>query len=140
MIPWKLAMLVLVLASLVGGCSMTKGSVYQPEPLEGMTAVPSSDDTKKIDAAVTMFLRGEYVIASASYYRVPADIPWIAVSKSVKNQMAAESIQQTMFAWYEPGIDFVEIYPQGKNAFAIAMLDWPSGDYLVGFYVLHAAK
>jgi len=75
-------------------------------------------------------------------YLVVSDAPWIAISKSVQNQMAAKSIHKMMFPWYEPGIDFIEIYPQGKNgaAFALAMpksADF-DGDKLIGFYVLSA--
>ena len=91
---------------------------------------------------MTALLRNKYAIVSARYYRVAGDVPWLAVAKSVQNQMAQKSIQRTMLDWYEPGIDFIEIYPQGTSgaAFALAM---PKGtktnsDKLVGFYVLGA--
>ena len=79
------------------------------------------------------------ILLTLDNYQVPGEIPWIAVSKSVQNQMAEKSIQRTMFAWYEPGIDFVDIYPQGKKAaFALAMPKGtnPSAEKLVGLYIL----
>ena len=119
---------------------MAKSNVFQPTPLDGMNGVPASEASEKLDAEVEAFLRGQFSIESARYYLVPGDIPWIAVSKSVQNQMAEQSIQRTMFDWYEPGIDFVEVYPQGNSGagFAVAM---PQGtnsraEKLVGFYVL----
>jgi hypothetical protein len=139
---WKNARIVAALALLAWGCGMAENTVFQPKPLDGMKGVAAAENTRQLDAEVTAFLRNKYAIASAHYFEVPGDIPWIAVSKSVQNQMAEKSIQRTMFAWYEPGIDFVEVYPEGKNgaAFAVAM---PKGtksgsDKLVGFYVLSA--
>lgn len=133
---------VLGLAIFSWGCAMAETKVFQPKPLDGMKEVPVSDDSRKLDAEVIAFLRDSFSIKSARYYKVPDEIPWIAVSKSVQNQMVEKSIQRTMFDWYEPGIDFVEIYPQGNNsnAFAIAMPKEtnPSADKLVGFYILSA--
>ena len=139
---WKYARILVTLAMMVSGCGMGKSTVFQPKPLDGMKEVPASAESKKLDAEVTAFLRNKYAIASARYYQVPGEIPWIAVSKSVQNQMAEKSIQPVMFEWYEPGIDFVEVYPQGNNgaAFAVAMPKGTksSSDKLVGFYVLSA--
>jgi hypothetical protein len=139
---WKGARIAVAVAIVTWGCGMADITVFQPKPLDRMKEVPGSADSKKLDAEVTAFLRNKYVIASAHYYQTPGEIPWIAVSKSVQNQMAEKSIQRTMLEWYEPGIDFVELYPQGKNgaAFAVAM---PKGtksdaDKLVGYYVLSA--
>ena len=124
------------------GCGMAETKVFQPKPLDGMKEVPVSEDSKKLDAEAIAFFRDQFSIESARYYQVPGEIPWIAVSKSVQNQMAEKSIQRTMFDWYEPGIDFVEVYPQGNNGavFAVAMPKGtnPSADKLVGFYVLSA--
>ncbi|MFO1425028.1 MAG: hypothetical protein U1F70_15520 [Candidatus Competibacteraceae bacterium] len=121
---------------------MTETMVFQPKPLDGMKEVSASKDSDKLDAEAVAFLRGRFLIESARYYQVPSEIPWIAVSKSVQNQMAQRSIQRKMFEWYEPGIDFVEVYPQGNHgaAFALAMSKGanPSADKLVGFYVLSA--
>ncbi|HLK63430.1 MAG TPA: hypothetical protein VKU19_08320 [Bryobacteraceae bacterium] len=138
--PWKNASIVVALAMSAWGCGMAEIKVFQPKPLDNLKEVPATDDSKKLDAEVTAFLRNQYAIASARYYQAPGEIPWIAISKSVQNQMAEKSIQRTMFDWYEPGIDFVEVYPEGKNAFAVAM---PTGtksnaDKLVGFYILSA--
>lgn len=132
----------LVLAIFTWECGMTETRVFQPKPLDGMKEVPASKDSEKLDAEAIAFFRGQFSIQSAHYYQVPGEIPWIAVSKSVQNQMAEKSIQRTMFEWYEPGIDFVEVYPQGNNdaAFAVAMPKGTnlSADKLVGFYVLSA--
>jgi hypothetical protein len=121
---------------------MAEDKVFQPKPLENMKEVAASEDSRKLDAEVTAFLRNKFVIASARYYRVPGEIPWIAVSKTVQNQMAEKSIRRTMFEWYEPGIDFVEVYPQGKSGGAVAVAmpkgTSPSADKLIGFYVLSA--
>jgi len=84
----------------------------------------------------------KYTIASARYFAVPGEVPWFAVSKSVQNQMAETSIQRVIFEWNDPGIDFVEVYPQGDGAFAVAMPKGTksSAEKLIGFYVLRAAK
>lgn len=132
---------VVLLAMTAWGCGMADVKVVQPKPLDGMKEVAASGDTAKLDAEVKAFLRDKFVIASGRYYQVPAEIPWIAVSKSVQNQMAEKSFKPAMFEWYEPGIDFVEVYPQGKEgaAFAVAMPKGasPSGEKLVGYYVLN---
>lgn len=134
--------LVVVLAMLPWGCGMTESKVFQPKPLDDMKEIPDSKDSKKLDAEAIAFFRDQFSIESTRYYLVPGKIPWIAVSKSVQNQMAEKSIQRTMFEWYEPGIDFIEIYPQGNNgtAFAVAMSKGTNlnADKLVGFYVLCA--
>jgi len=139
---WKNAKIVVALTMTAWGCGVAETTVFQPKPLDSMKEVPATEDSKKLDAEVTAFLRNKYAIASARYYQAPGEIPWIAVSKSVQNQMAEKSIRRTMFEWYEPGIDFVEVYPQGKNgaAFAVAMPKGTksSADKLVGFYVLSA--
>lgn len=132
----------LILAVFAWEYGMTETVVFQPKPLDSMKEVSASKDSEKLDAEVIAFFRDQFSIKSARYYQVPGEIPWIAVSKSVQNQMAARSIQQTMFEWYEPGIDFIEVYPQGNHgaAFAVAMPKGAnlSADKLVGFYVLSA--
>lgn len=138
--PWNNAKMVVALAIVAWGCGMAESAIFQPKPPDGINEVSASDDSKKLDAELTAFVRGKYAIASAHYYHASSDAPWIAISKSVQNQMAAKSIQKMMFPWYEPGLDFIEIYPQGKNgaAFALAMpknADF-DGDKLIGFYVL----
>jgi hypothetical protein len=116
------------------------GGVFQPKLLDGMKEVGASEKSKLLDAEATSFFRGQFAIQSARYYEVPGEISWSAVSKSVQNQMAEQSMQRVMFTWYEPGIDFIEVYPQGSDgsAFAVAM---PKGtnlneSKLIGFYVL----
>jgi hypothetical protein len=139
---WKNAKFVVALAMLALGCGMAESVVFQPKPLDGVKEVAAGEGSKKLDAEVTAFLRNKHVIASARYYLVPGEYPWIAVSKSVQNQMAEKGIQRVMFDWYEPGLDFVEVYPQGKSgaAFAVAMPKGTksSAEKLVGFYVLSA--
>ncbi|WP_320043228.1 hypothetical protein [uncultured Desulfobacter sp.] len=119
---------------------MAETMIFQPKPIEGMIKVPASADSGKLDQEVKTFCRGQFAIGSASYYQVAGEIPWLAISKSIQNQMAAKSIERTMFDWYEPGIDFIEIYPQGKNggAFALAMPKESNlgADKLIGFYIL----
>lgn len=131
---------IVAMSVLAWKCGMNETNVFQPNPLNGMKEVAASEDSKKLDAETLVFLRDQYSINSARYYQVAGEIPWIAISKSVQNQMAEKSIHRTMFDWYEPGIDFIEIYPQGNNgaAFAVAMLKGtnPSDDKVVGFYVL----
>lgn len=131
---------VLALALTPGGGVLAMSGVFQPVPLETMRAVPVTNESRKLDAEVIVFLRGKYKIKSGHYYQVPAEIPWIAVSKSIQNQMAEKSIPKQLFEWYEPGLDFVEIYPQSKSdiAFAVAMLKGTKSNSkkLVGFYVL----
>jgi len=139
---WNDAKMVVALAVMAWGCGMAESSIFQPKPPDGIDKVSASEESTKLDAEVTTFLRDKYTIASATYYHASSDAPWIAISKSVQNQMAAKSIHKMMFPWYEPGIDFIEIYPQGKNgaAFALAMpksADF-DGDKLIGFYVLSA--
>ncbi len=140
---WKNGTILIALATIAWGWDMGETKAFQPKPLESMKEVQTSEESKKLDAEVTVFLRDRFTIASARYYQVPGEIPWIAVSKSVQNQMAEKSHKRAMFEWYEPGIDFVEIYPQGKDgdAFAVAMPKGanPSADKLVGFYVLRAS-
>lgn len=132
----------LMLAIVAWECGMTETKVFQAKPLDSMKEVPASKDSEKLDAEATAFFRGRFLIQSARYYQVSAKVPWIAISKSVQNQMAEKSIQRTMFEWYEPGIDFVEIYPQANDsaAFAVAMPKDTNlnADKLVGFYVLSA--
>jgi hypothetical protein len=139
----KYARIVVGLTLLAWGCGMAESPVVEPKPLEQMKEVSASADSKKLDAEVTAFLRDKYTISSARYYQTPGEIPWIAVSKNVQNQMKEKSIERKLFEWYEPGLDFVEVYPQGKNggAFAVAMPKGTKSDAqkLVGFYVLSAA-
>lgn len=136
--------LVLVLAILPWRYIMAETSVFQPSPLEGMKEVPVSEASKELDAEVTAFFRGRFSIESADYYLVPGEIPWIAVSKFVQNQMKEKSIRRTQFDWYEPGIHFVEVYLQDNDraAFAVAMPEGTNSrtEKLIGFYVLCAAS
>ena len=137
---WDNSAIVVAVVMLIGGCRMTQSAVFQAKPLESMKAVPASESTHALDTELTAYLRGRYLLVSASYYRAPAMIPWLAISKSVQNQMAEMSIQPAIFEWNEPGVDFIEVYPQEKHdaAFAVAMPRGSKSDAekLVGFYVL----
>ncbi len=132
----------LMLAIFAWEVGMSETRLFQPKPLDGMKEVPASKDSEKLDAEAMAFFQGRFSIQSARYYQVSGKIPWIAVSKSVQNQMAEKCIERTMFEWYEPGIDFVEVYPQGNAgaAFAVAMPKETdlNADKLIGFYVLSA--
>jgi hypothetical protein len=69
-------------------------------------------NAKALDAEVTKFLRWEYKIKSVIYYQLNGDIPWIAVSKNVQNQMLEKAVKKKVFAWNNPGIDLIDVYPQ----------------------------
>jgi hypothetical protein len=93
---------------------------------------------KALDAEVAKFLRREYKIKSVIYYQLNGDIPWIAVSKNVQNQMLEKAVKKKVFAWNNPGIDLIDVYPQKEGAFAVAMYTKtaPDKDKLVGYYLL----
>src|SRR5258705_11717435 len=101
---WRNAKIVVALGMMASGCGMAESAVFQPKPLDSVKEAAAGEESKKLDAEVTAFLRNKYAIASARYYQVPGEIPWNAVSKSVQNQMAEKSIQRTMLEGYEPGI------------------------------------
>jgi hypothetical protein len=137
--------LALIFGLLFSGGSMA--DTVTPNP-------PLGDHVKVVDAAGTVaeiallhaeveqFLRGSYAIKSGNYYRFRGDVPWVAIAKNVHNQMAEKSIQRVIYGWNNPGYDFVEVYPQGDTAFAVAM--HARGDAgqgrLVGYFVLTARK
>jgi hypothetical protein len=127
------------------GCGMAENkALVQPKPPANAKEIQAGDESRKLDTDVTTLLRGKYGIVSGRYFRVAGDIPWVAVAKAVQNEMAEKSIQRTMLDWYEPGIDFLEIYPQGKagEAFAVAMPKGArsSAEKVVGYYVLGPGK
>jgi hypothetical protein len=139
---WKFWSSVVVIAFCAWGCGMAETRVIQPKPPDGTKEVKPSGETRILDAEVKTFLRDEFTIVSARYFQPASAIPWISISKSVQNQMAEKSVKRTMFEWYEPGLDFVEVYPQEKNrgAFALAIPKESRLDSvrLIGFYVLSA--
>ncbi len=99
-------------------------------------------DIAALNDEVTKYLRDKYSIESGSYYRFSKDVPWVAISKNVQNQMVEKSIRPVFFEWHNPGYDFVDIYPQGKTAFAVAMLSksGPGKPKFVGYFVLSTTK
>ncbi len=134
-----------VLALFSSGCSMADTvTAISPvnEHVKPVDAATASADVAALDAEVTAFLRGRYTIESASYYHFAGEIPWVAIAKSVQNQMREKSIERVVFDWNNPGYDFVEVYPQGKSAFAVAMYTKSSRSKqkLVGYFVLSAAR
>lgn len=137
-----LAIVAVGLTIFAWGCGQVNTKVFQPKPLEGLKEVSPSGNTEKLDSEANAFFRNRYTIVSAHYYKVPAELPWIAVSKSVSNQMADKSIQRKLFEWYKLGVDFFDVYPQGNNttAFALAMPKETNfnAEKLVAFYVLKA--
>jgi hypothetical protein len=130
----------LAFALLLWGCHLAESAIVEPKPLASAKELTAGDESKKLDADVIEFVRGRYTIVSARYYRIGADVPWVAISKNVQNQMAEKSIKRVMLDWYEPGIDFVETYPQGQEGAAVAVA-MPKGakssaEKIVGYYVL----
>lgn len=131
----------------LSGCSMADTTipispVNANVKVADESAVNTGANSKALDAEVTKFLRGKYKIKSVAYYTFGGGIPWAAISKSVQNQMLEKSINRVVFAWNEPGLDFVDVYPQGDDAFAVAMYTKSSrGDEkFVGYYVLISGK
>lgn len=130
---------------LSSGCSMADTvSAIPPtgDHVKVVDAAAAGADVKALDAEVTKFLRGKYAIKSATYYTFTGDVPWVAISKNVQNQMAEKSIQRVVYDWNNPGYDFVDVYPQGEAGFAVGMLTTTRAGKakLVGYYVLSAGK
>ena len=67
---------------------------------------------------------------------------WVAISKNVENQMLEKSINRVPFEWTNPDMDFVDVYPQGDSAFAVAMYSKTASSKVkvVGYDVLMAVK
>ncbi len=128
------------LALVLAGCSMFESRPFQPKPWDNMRQIAASDATRVLDGEVSAFLRDKYTIVSARHFQVAADTSWISVSKFVQNEMAAKSFKPVMFDWYEPGLDTIDVYPQGKSGFAVAQPKEtrPTEEKLIGFYVLKA--
>lgn len=114
-----------------------------PPTGDHVSVVPATSAAAEIAALreeVTQFLRGKYVIQSGSFYRFRSDVPWVAISRRVQNQMAEKSIRRMVYDWNSPGRDFVDVYPQGNTAFAVAMdaKGAKAQGSLVGYFVLVA--
>jgi hypothetical protein len=129
----------------LSGCSMADTVTATSPVSEHVKAVEASAaaaNAKALDAEVTKFLRKKYAIKSATYYSFGAGIPWVAISKNVQNQMREKSVERVIYDWNNPGIDFVDVYPQGDTAFAVAMYTKTSGskEKFVGYYVLTTEK
>ena len=62
--------------------------------------------------------------------------------KNVENQMLEKSVHRALFEWNNPGMDFVDVYPQDDRAFAVAMYSKTASSKVkfVGYYVLTAVK
>jgi hypothetical protein len=130
---------------LSSGCSMADTVTASPPTGDHVKVVDvneASAEIKALDEEVTKFLRGKFAIKSGQYYRFSADMPWVAISKNVQNQMTAKSVTRKIYDWNNPGYDFVDVYPQGEAGFAMAMFS-KSGRgeaKLVGYYLLTAGK
>jgi hypothetical protein len=129
----------------MSGCSMAETITPKP-PVEDyakeVAATSSPVLAKALDGVVTRYLRGTYKIKSVQYYKFKSDVPWVAISKEVQNQMLEKSVKRSFFDWNEPGIDIIDIYPQGKTAFVIAMDKKAllSKKQFVGYYVVDGGK
>ena len=127
------------------GCNMAETRVPKSPQDKYVTEVAVADAqdwAKRLDAELIALLRGGYTIESVHYYRFHRDIPWIAIAKNVQNQMSEMAVARQTIEWAEPGLDFAELYPQGKKAFAVAMLkDTPNNAAkFVGYYLLQSAR
>lgn len=116
-----------------------------PPTGDHVNVVDANDAAAEIAALheeLAKFLRDKYAIKSGHYYRFRADVPWVAISKNVQNQMAEKSVQRVIFDWNNPGYDFVDVYPQGDTAFAVAMYSKSGAKKtrLVGYFELTAKK
>lgn len=107
-----------------------------------VAAADAKADIAVLHDEVSKYLRGKYTIQSGNYYRFSKDVPWVAISKNVENQMAEKSIPRVFYEWNNPGYDFVDVYPQGNTAFAVAMhsKSGPGKSKLVGYFVLTSKK
>jgi hypothetical protein len=112
----------------------------QPKsPVDEYVKAVASDTTSAIlDANVTKYLRSQYKIKSATYYKVDPVLSWQQVVKPVQNEMAEKFVPRVSYDWHSPGIDLIEVFPQGKSAFAVAMLvsEKKGAPHLIGYYVL----
>ena len=123
----------------LSGSTMSDVIKANPPSGEHVKAVQAASETaeiKNLIDEVTKFVRGRYTIKSGDYYRFRGDVPWVAISKNVQNQMAEKSIQRVIYEWNNPGFDFVDVYPQGDSAFAVAMSSKSSSNKskLVGYF------
>jgi hypothetical protein len=129
----------------MSGCSMAETITPKP-PVENyakeVAAASSPALAKALDGVVTKYLRGTYKIKSVQYYKFKSDVPWVAISKEVQNQMLEKSVKRSFFDWNEPGIDIIDVYPQGKTAFVIAMDKKAllAKKQFVGYYVVDGGK
>ena len=93
---------------------------------------------KALSAQVIEIFGSKYTISGSHYFAVSADVPWIAISKNVQNQMLERSIHQSHYDKADPGIVLVDFYPQPHGAFVLAMDKGSSreSEKLVGYFVL----
>jgi hypothetical protein len=136
---------IVVSICLAAGCIMSEPLTVKSPVEKGVQEVAKADAPElamRLDAELVRFLRTTYAIKSVHYYRFQKGIPWVAISKRVQNEMSEKSINRVAYDWEEPGIDFVDVYSQGKNGFAVAMLkDTPTdSEKFVGYYLLKPAK
>jgi hypothetical protein len=139
----------LIAGLLTTGCNMaetaTPASPIEALGAEHIKSAPLPANAKSaaaLDDQLLALVGKDYGIKSSQYFKVARDIPWIAIAKNVQNQMLEKSIKKGDFSWEDPGLVFVEVYPQGAAAFAVAMdsntADAP--EKFIGYYVLEVAK
>ncbi len=112
------------------------------EYIKAAPASANAASVKALNGQLQALVGKQYKIKSATYYKVAKDIPWIAIAKNVQNQMLEKSVKKGDFPWENPGITYVDVYPQGTSAFALAM-DTSSAkkaQKFIGYYVLGPAK
>lgn len=107
-----------------------------------VSASGDAKSAKALDGQLLALIGKQYKIKSSHYYKVAKDMPWVAIAKNVQNQMLEKSVKKGQFPWEDPGIVFLDVYPQGTSAFAVAMdsSTAKSSQKFIGYYVLSAAK
>jgi hypothetical protein len=133
-----------ILGLLSSGC--VAGTITATPPtgdhVKAVDVASVTADIAALDEEVSKFLRDKYTIKSGNYFRFRADVPWVAIAKNVQNQMAEKSVQRVIYDWNNPGYDFIDVYPQGDTAFAVAMYakGGAGKTRLVGYFVLATKK
>ena len=93
---------------------------------------------KALEAQVAAAFGSKYAIMASHYFSVSTDVPWVAISKNVQNQMLERSINRTHYYKENPGVDLIDFYPQSHGAFVLAMSknSGRQSERLVGYFVL----
>ena len=111
--------------------------------VKNTNVVKSSLEIEEINKEVIKYLRDDSVtIKSSHYYDFSGDVPWVAISKNVQNQMLEKSIPKAKFEWHNPGFDTIDVYQQKDSSFVVALFSKhvSKKTKLVGYYVLKQIK